>query len=66
LLVTWLQDLPSLGDTCFACAVPRGPGRYVVYNYSSPLDGDPDISWRDGQLGETRIYRMELNLDSAP
>jgi hypothetical protein len=65
LQVTWLLDLPSLGDTCFASVVPRGLGRYVVYNYSSPLDGDPDISWRDGQLGETRIYRMDLELDGA-
>jgi len=65
LQVTWLLDLPSLGDTCFASVVPRGPGRYVVYNYSSPLNGDPDISWRDGQLGETRIYRMDLELDGA-
>jgi len=63
--VSWLLDLPSLGDTCFASAVSRGPGRYVVYNYSSPLEGDPNISWRDGQLGETRIYRMDLTLDPA-
>jgi len=65
LAVTWLLDLPSLGDTCFASVVPRGPGRYVVYNYSSPIDGDPAISWRDGQLGETRIYRMDLDLDAG-
>jgi hypothetical protein len=59
--VEWMLDLPSNGDTCFASAVALGDGRFLVYNYTSPLD-DPDLSWRDGQFGETSIYRLTLTV----
>ena len=65
LAVTWLLDLPSAGDTCFPGLVENDNGTYTIYNYSSPLGDDEDhsaLSWRDGQLGETRIYRMTLEL----
>jgi hypothetical protein len=65
--VTWLADLPSRGDTCFASAVPADaatPGatarRWLVYNYSSPLQGDADPPWFQGQLGPTHLYRQEV------
>ena len=59
LLVEWVLDLPSKGDTCFASVAHLGPDRSVVYNYSSPIDG-PDVSWLEGQTGETNIYRTVL------
>ncbi len=58
--VHFVLDLPSCGDTCFASALPtEDEGRMWIYNYTSPLD-DLDISWLDGQLEETLIYRIEL------
>ncbi len=59
--VTFVMDLPSNGDTCFASLVPLSEQHDLIYNYSSPLD-DPELSWRDGQLGETSIYRTTLSL----
>ena len=59
--VEFVLDLPSRGDTCFASAIPVGGDDWMVYNYSSPVDG-PDLDWIDGQLGETRIYRQRLTL----
>src|SRR4029077_12288958 len=57
--VSWLLDLPSRGDTCFPAIVADGPGRFTIYNYSSPLDGW-DRPWCAGQLGPTAIYSVEL------
>lgn len=65
LTVHHLVDLPSRGDTCFASVLddPAHPGRFHVYNYSSPLDpGLPEISWSAGQLGPTNIYRTVVDL----
>jgi hypothetical protein len=65
--VTFVLDLPSRGDTCFASVLPRGDDAYVLYNYTSPLDapeGAADPSWLQGQLAETRIYRQRLVLPS--
>lgn len=59
--VSFVADLPSRGDTCFPDAVPRGDGLWEVYNYTSPLDG-PDVDWITGQGGDTRIYRVDLQL----
>ncbi|MCP4919745.1 MAG: hypothetical protein GY913_22825 [Proteobacteria bacterium] len=58
LVVSWVLDLPSAGDTCFA-SVLGGDGSYEVWNYSSDPD-QPDTSWLDGQNGVTRIYRQTL------
>ncbi|MDP6934334.1 MAG: hypothetical protein QGG40_15515 [Myxococcota bacterium] len=57
--VSWVLDLPSRGDTCFPSILPAGSSSYEVYNYSSDPDGD-DVSWLEGQVAETRIYRQEL------
>ena len=37
--------------------------RFLVANYSSPLEGDIDRSWLEGQIAEegTGIYLMELH-----
>lgn len=59
--VSFVLDLPSRGDTCFASALPVGGDDWMVYNYSSPVDG-PDLDWIEGQLGETRIYKQRLTL----
>ena len=61
LAVSWLADLPSRGDTCFAAVAPAGEDSFHVYNYSSPVDG-PDLPWVVGQLGKTMIYRSSLRI----
>ena len=62
LSVRFIVDLPGHGDTCFASVLddPSDPHKLTVYNYSSPLEGDPSIDWATGQMGETRIYRVDL------
>lgn len=59
--VSWLTDLPSNGDTCFASVLENDDGSYTIYNYTSPLD-DLEISWLTGQLGPTSIYRIRVEL----
>jgi hypothetical protein len=55
-----LMDIPGRGDTCYPAVIPRGRGRYLVYNYTSPLDG-PDESWGTALAhGPTLIYRTTL------
>jgi hypothetical protein len=61
LAVTWVLDLPTNGDTCFPGLVDLGGGRYLVYDYTSPLD-DPALSWQSGQVGPTRIQSLTLTL----
>ena len=61
LTVTFVLDLPSKGDTCFPGLVPLPDGRYRVYNYSSPPDGE-DYPWQTGQLNPTQIYAVTLAL----
>ena len=56
--VAWVLDLPSKGDTCFPEAVRTEAG-WVVYNYSNDPEG-PELSWLEGQTGETGIYRQTL------
>ncbi len=60
LTVRFALDLPSRGDTCFPSIWGEEAETSVIYNYSSPVDG-PDLSWLEGQTGETRIYRTEIN-----
>src|SRR2546425_5406 len=57
-------DLPSRGDTCFPAMVPLNERQYLVYNYSSPMEG-PDKFWFWGQVTQTRIYSQVLTFDSA-
>jgi hypothetical protein len=63
LTVRFLTDVPGTGDTCFPSVLedPTNPRARILYNYSSPLDG-PDLTWMQGQRGETRIYRTDVNL----
>ncbi len=57
--VSFVLDLPSKGDTCFAGLIQLSDDEYLIYNYTSPLDGE-DLSWFDGQRGPTIIYRTVL------
>lgn len=54
-----VMDIPGLGDTCYPSVLPRGRDRYLVYNYTSPLDG-PDVPWGIALFGNTIIYRTTL------
>jgi len=60
LTVSFVLDLPSRGDTCFAGLVQLSDKDYLIYNYSSPLDG-PDVNWQTGQWGPTNIYRLVMS-----
>jgi hypothetical protein len=60
LTVEWVLDLPSRGDTCFPETVDLD-GEVLLYNYSSDPEG-PDLSWLEGQMAPTMIYRMILRL----
>ena len=57
--VSHVLDLPSKGDTCFPAIVRQSEDSVLVYNYTSPIDGD-DVSWIAGQGGPTIIYRVLL------
>jgi hypothetical protein len=61
LSVSFVLDLPSRGDTCFASAVFLRDKSWLVFNYTSPLDG-PDLSWLDGQQNPTLIYSLTLTV----
>lgn len=61
LSVSFVLDLPSSGDTCFASVVPLGSGRHLVYNYTSD-PSKPDMPWLEGQGGPTEIYSLTLAL----
>jgi len=59
-------DLPSAGDTAFPSVVQLEPNRFLIANYSSPLE-DPDRTWLQGQLSSegTGIYLVELNFEAT-
>jgi len=60
--VSFIMDFPSKGDTCFPGLVPLNENEYLIYNYTSPLDG-PDVFWLQGQLGPTLIYSIRLKIE---
>lgn len=59
--VEWIADLPGQGDTCFPGLIRTEPGKFIVYNYTSPLDG-ADLPWLAGQHGPTHIYEVSLEI----
>jgi hypothetical protein len=59
--VSFELDLPSRGDTCFPEAIALGDGLFLVFNYTSPLDGE-DLAWQRGQGGETWVYWVVVDL----
>ena len=55
-----LEDVPGVGDTCYPEIIRQPRGRFLVYNYTSPLDGS-DPPWGTAlTTGDTLIYRMTL------
>ena len=55
-----LVDVPGVGDTCYPSVIPEPHHRYLVYNYTSPLDGS-DPPWGTAlTVGKTLIYRQTL------
>lgn len=73
LSVSFVLDLPSRGDTCFASELHDAskPDDFTIYNYSNFLDGDDDcahwpddckaLDWFVGQGKPTMIYRIGLS-----
>jgi len=59
--VVWIMDIGGDGDTAFPSIVRIGEHKYLIVNYSSPLN-HPDWSWIHGQTSEegTAIYFVEL------
>ena len=56
-----LFDLPSKGDTAFAGIAPLdSEGRFLLVNYSSPVDG-PDWPWFAGQILGSVLYSCVLD-----
>ena len=57
---TPLFDVPGVGDTCYPEMIRQPHGQFLVYNYTSPLDGS-DPPWGTAlTVGDTLIYRMTL------
>jgi hypothetical protein len=63
--VKWAFDFPSAGDTAFPSIVRLGAHRFLLSNYTSPLDGDLDRSWWNGQNAPegTKLYLVELTFE---
>ena len=59
--VVHLMDLPGAGDTAFGAIQQLDDHRFLLANYTSPLD-EPDITWIEGQTSErgTQIYLLTL------
>jgi hypothetical protein len=62
LAVTHVLDLPSSGDTCFPGVLQLGEGRFLVYNYTSPLEGNLDRPWMMAQFEPTQIHYLTLTI----
>lgn len=60
--IRFITDLPSKGDTCFASMLPSqtDPEVLILYNYTSPWEGDDEPEWNEGQRGPTWIVRHEV------
>jgi len=55
-------DFPSRGDTSFPGLVRLDDGRWLMYNYTSPLEGK-DRVWMQGQLRKTIIYSTVIEFE---
>jgi hypothetical protein len=60
--VVWLFDLPGDGDTAFPGIARLDAHRFLIANYTSPLDM-PDLSWLGGQTCScgTKIYLQTIS-----
>ena len=59
--VVHMMDLPGAGDTAFGAIQQLDEHRFLLANYTSPLD-EPDITWIEGQTSDrgTQIYLLTL------
>ena len=62
LVVEHRLDLPSKGDTCFPEVLPIGDDQVMIWNYTSPLGGDDEPTWRQGQNAPTQITYSVVTL----
>lgn len=62
--VVHLLDLPSAGDNAFPSVRRLDAHRFLIANYTSPLD-KTDYTWLDGQLAKegTQIYFITLTFE---
>ena len=60
--VSHVLDLPSTGDTCFTEMVHLDDGRFLVFNYTSPLEEESEPSWSAAQFEPTLIYYTVLSI----
>ncbi len=60
--VEWVFDLPSSGDTAFPSVVRVDAHRFLIANYTSPIDFDVDRTWLVGQTlaAGTKVYVIDL------
>lgn len=61
LAVSWIQDLPSAGDTCFPSAIEIDDNRFDIYNYTSDYEKGAQWPWLKGQLSPTKIYKVTVD-----
>lgn len=54
--VEWVMDLPGAGDTAFPSVQRLDEHRFLIANYSSPVQRRKNRAWLFGQLGNTGIY----------
>ena len=59
--VEHIMDIPGVGDTAFPAVRRLDDHRFLVANYTSPLE-NPDINWLDAQVSDkgTGIYLSEI------
>jgi hypothetical protein len=56
-----VMDVPGWGDTCYPEMIREGHGRWLLYNYTTPLDGT-DEPWITALTYDpTVIYRSTLS-----
>lgn len=62
--VVHIQDIPGAGDTAFPAVRRMGDHRFLLANYTSPLD-TPEIPWLDAQVSDsgTQIYLTEIRFE---
>jgi len=60
--ISHVLDFPSKGDTSFPGLVKLNDNQYLMFNYTSPLDG-PDRVWMTGQLVGTVIYSTVITFE---
>jgi hypothetical protein len=60
--VEHVMDLPGAGDTAFPSIIRLGEHRFLVANYTSPIDHQ-NRDWLMGQLGKTKIYLQLINFE---